>query len=58
MLMNLHREEKRLTGLLSTATMMSPRTILPAKPLVVGSNPAFAATLFPGTYRSSSNITK
>lgn len=39
-----------LTGLPSTATMMSPRTMLPAKPLVVGRSPAFAARLPPGTF--------
>lgn len=39
----------RLTGLLSTATMISPRTIFPAKPLVVGFSPALAARLFAGT---------
>lgn len=41
--------KKALTDLLSTATMISPSTMLPAKPLVVGSSPAFAARLFPGT---------
>uniref|UniRef100_A0A2P2MQX1 Uncharacterized protein n=1 Tax=Rhizophora mucronata TaxID=61149 RepID=A0A2P2MQX1_RHIMU len=31
---------------------MSPSTIFPANPLVVGSIPALAATLFPGTCRT------
>lgn len=44
--------KRELTDLLSTATMISPSTILPAKPLVVGNSPAFAARLFPGTYSS------
>jgi hypothetical protein len=30
--------------------MISPRTILPAKPLLVGARPALAAALPPGTY--------
>ncbi len=42
--------KRELTDLLSTATMISPSTILPAKPLVVGNSPAFAARLLPGTY--------
>lgn len=42
--------EEALTGLPSTAVMISPRTILPAKPLLVGARPALAAALPPGTY--------
>jgi hypothetical protein len=41
-----------LTDLPSTATMISPRTMLPAKPLPVGARPALAAALPPGTYDS------
>jgi hypothetical protein len=44
--------DRKLTELLSTATIISPSTILPAKPLVVGNSPAFAARLPPGTYSS------
>lgn len=43
------KEKWWLTGLPSTATMMSPRIILPAKPRVVGSSPALAPRLFAGT---------
>lgn len=33
--------------------MMSPRTILPANPLVVGRRPIFAAGLFVGTLKTA-----
>lgn len=44
--------DRKLTELLSTATIISPSTILPAKPLAVGNSPAFAARLPAGTYSS------
>jgi hypothetical protein len=43
--------QQALTGLPSTATMTSPRTILPAKPLPKGIRPAFATALPGGTCR-------
>jgi hypothetical protein len=43
--------KETLTGLPSTATMMSPRIMLPANPLPVGVRPALAAALPPVTYR-------
>lgn len=42
-------DQQALTGLPSTATMTSPRIILPAKPLPVGTRPAFATALPGGT---------
>ena len=47
-----------LTGLPSTATMISPRTILPAKPLPVGARPALAAALPRGTYGGTADRKK
>lgn len=46
---HLFGKNEELTGLLSMAVTMSPSTILPAKPLVVGNSPALAAGLFAGT---------
>jgi hypothetical protein len=43
------REKFQLTRDPPTATMTSPRTMLPASPLLVGFRPALAAALVPGT---------
>jgi len=43
------REKSQLTRDSPTATMTSPRTMLPASPLLVGFRPALAAALVPGT---------
>jgi hypothetical protein len=43
------REKFQLTRDSPTATMTSPRTMLPASPLLVSFRPALAAALVPGT---------